>query len=115
MCPPVFMEKLDLQFDPLTGLQTTSFVDEEGTLHVNYKQDAEAAFEAAHSIRKDDEHWRRGVKKSMVHAMHIPLGVVLELKTAGIDVYTAPLKEITAGLRRIGRYEACDLTGKRLV
>lgn len=109
------MEKLDLTYDPLTGLQTASFVDEEGTLHVNYKQNAEAAFEAAHSIRKDDEHWRRGVKQSMVHAMHIPLGVVLELKTAGIDVYTAPLKEITAGLRRIGRYEACDLTGKRLV
>lgn len=109
------MEKLDLTYDPLTGLQTASFVDEEGTLHVNYKQDAEAAFEAAHSIRKDDDHWRKGVKQSMVHAFHIPLGVVLELKTAGVDVYTAPLKEVVAGLHRIGRYEACDLTRKRLV
>ena len=109
------MERLDQSFDPLTGLQTTSYVDAEGQLHVNYKQNSEQAFEIAQALRKDDEHWREGIKQSMVHAMHIPLGVVLELKTAGVDVYTAPLKEVVAGLHKIHRYEACVLTRKRLV
>jgi hypothetical protein len=111
------MEKLDQTFDPLTGLLTTSWFDQEGQLHVDYKQDSTQAFEAVKQTRLDGDVWKRGVKNSMVHALHIPDGVCLELRKIGVDVlkYPSPsYAEVVAGLKKIHRFEACDMTGKQL-
>ena len=95
------------------GLETITRVDNEGNMHVTYRQDAEAAFEAVRTARNDTDRWSRQVKSGFVHAFHIPNGVVTELHSKGINVYTATAKEIAKGLRDINRYEACDMTGKR--
>ena len=111
------MEKINQEFDPLTGLQTTSWLDHEGVLHVDYKQDATKDFEAVQRTRIDGEAWKKGVKNSMVHALHIPDGVVLELRAIGVDVMkhpAPPLADVIVALKKINRYEACDMTGKRL-
>jgi hypothetical protein len=109
------MEKINQDFDKLTGLQTTSYVDEEGTLFVDYKQDIAEQFKAVTDTRNDGDNWRRGVRNSYVHALHIPDSLILELRKIGVDVYRHPFKDVVAGLRKIDRYEACDMTGKRLV
>lgn len=112
------MEKLHQDFDPLTGLQTTSWFDHEGQLHVDYKQDSTKAFEAVQRTRIDGDAWKTGVKNSFVHALHIPDGVVLELRQIGVDVLkhpAPPLADVIVALKKINRYEACDTTGKRLV
>lgn len=110
------MEKIDQKFDPLTGLATTSWLDEDGNMLVDYKQDAAPAFEMVKQARHDGEGWRKGMKKSFVHAFHIPDGVIHELLKHGVNVYQNPsFADIAAGLKKIGRFEACDLTGKTLV
>lgn len=112
------MEKLDQWFNPQTGLHTTSWIDHEGVLHVDYKQDAEATFESVKRTRIDGEAWRTGVKKGFVHALRIPDGVILELRKIGINVHSYPAPsyaDVVAGLKKINRFEACDVTGKRLV
>ena len=108
------MEKIDRTVNE-SGLVTTSLLDEDGNLHVTYEQDAAPAFEQVLSVRNDGNAWREGVKKDMVHAFHIPDGVVHELLKIGINVYKSPLKDIVWGLKRLQRFEACDMTGKRFV
>ena len=96
------------------GLVTEMWSDGDD-LHVRHSQDAEPAFEAVLQSRNDGSHWQKGVKKGFVHAFHIPSGVVTELFGLGINVYQAPLKDIKAGLVKLKRYRACDMTGKNLV
>lgn len=108
------MEKLDQTFDPLTGLQTTSWFDHEGQLHVNYQQDIEPHAEAVIRTRNDGDAWRKGVKDSMVHALHIPDVHLISLHKMKINPYTAPLSDIVAALKKLGVYEQCDMTGKQL-
>lgn len=109
------MEKITHDFDPLNGLQTRSFIDDEGNLFVDYKQDIALQVELARKARDSGEGWKTGVKRGFVHALHIPDGTILELRKIGIDVYLHPYKDVVAGLKKIGKYEACDQTGKRLV
>lgn len=106
------MEKISQSV--VDGLVTTTMLDDDGKMHVNYAQDSAPAFEVVQSTRNDGHAWRVGVKKDMVHAMHITNGVVHELMAFGINPYTATMKELVLGLKRINRYEACDMTGKRL-
>lgn len=96
----------------LDGLQTTMYGDGD-TLHVSYKQDAEPAFEMVKQTRQNTDVFRDGMKRDMVHAFHIPSGVYMELRAIGVDVYTAPVKDIVRGLHKINRYDACRLTDKR--
>ena len=96
------------------GLKTSAHVDADGTMHFQYEQDAEQAFEAVLESRNHGDLWNKNIKKGMVPALHIPNGVVMELFGLGINIYQAPLKDIVAGLHKLNRYQACDMTGKRL-
>lgn len=96
------------------GLVTTLSVEDD-RLRVNYAQDAAPMFEQVRDMRHSGEAWSQGIKKDMVHAFHIPDGVVMELFGLGINVYQAPFKDVAWGLKRLGRYEACDMTGKKVV
>jgi hypothetical protein len=96
------------------GLETRAYVDADGLMSVSYHQDAEPAFEAVLKHRNVGEGWNIGMKKNMVHALHIPNGVVMELWGLGINIYTAQLKDIVSGLHKLNRYQACDMTGRRI-
>ena len=96
------------------GLVTTTTV-KDNEMRVNYVQDVEPMFESVKDMRNSGEAWKQGVKKDMVHAFHIPDVVVMELWNIGVNVYQAPFKDVVWGLKRLGRYEACDMTGKKVV
>lgn len=100
-----------------SGMVETMYAEDDGTLHVKYEHDAEPAFETILKARNQGEIWQRGMKTpdKMVHAYHIPVGVVMELYGIGVNVYTADMKEIVAGLHRINRHDACKLTDKRVI
>lgn len=111
--PPFQMDKVYQDISP-DGLKTTAYVEADGRMTFGYEQDAEPAFEAVLQHRNKGQGWSDGMKKGMVHALHIPNGVLMELRKVGVDVYTMPLADIVRGLKQIGRYQACDMTGKRL-
>ena len=112
------MEKLNQDFDPLSGLLTTSWFDNEGNLHVDYKQDLEKPAEFVRAARNDGEMWKKGIKNSFVHALHLEPVHQLQLRKIGIDTFgpnRPPLRDVINGLKKLGIYEQCDMTGKRLV
>jgi hypothetical protein len=96
-----------------SGLLETTHVSEDGALTVEYQQDSEATFEAVQGLRNSKDVFREGMKKDMVHAFHIPNGVVMELFKHGVNIYTDPMPDIIVGLKKLGRYDACRLTDKR--
>jgi hypothetical protein len=107
------MDKLSQKVDA-DGLVTREFIGPDGEFIVDYRQDVEPIFEAVKAVRNDPDNWRRQVKKDMVHALHIPNVVVDQLFAYGCNPYQAPLADIKKALRAIGKYELCDMTGKRI-
>jgi len=95
------MEKLDTDFTG--GILTESWFDHEGKLHIHKRADIEPNVEYAKAIRNDPGHWDAGVEKSFAHAGHIPAITCVELLKIGVDVNRASLKEIRAGLVKIGK------------
>ena len=106
------MEKISHEVD-FDGLVTRQFITNEGELIVDYSQDVEPIFEQVKAVRHDPDNWRRQVKRDLVHAFHVPNATIVKLKNYGIDVYTCTVKDLVRGLKAIGEYELCDLTGKR--
>ena len=94
------------------GLHQRTYFDGE-RMHIRTEHDITPSMEYAQALRNDDEVWKRGVKNERVHVAHIPSGVVHELLAIGISVYTAPMKDIVAGLHKINR-AACLTTTKRI-
>lgn len=98
------MEKISLDIDPLTGIRTETGLDEiTGRFVVKHQGDISQSVEYAKAIGNDDEVWRDGVKKGFALAGHIPAMTIIELRQIGIDVFTAPLKDIRAGLHKLGK------------
>lgn len=95
----------------------TMYADADGKLHVKYEHDAESAFETILKARTQGDVWGNGMKSDakMMHAYHIPVGVIMELIGIGINVYTAPAKDIVAGLHKLNRHDACKLTHKKAI
>lgn len=96
------------------GLVTNQYITTDGELIVDYRQDVSPIFEQVKTLRNDPDYWRGQVKRNLVHAMHIPNATVNELILHGCNPYTAPLKDIKNALRAIGKYDLCDMTGKRV-
>lgn len=98
------MEKISQSFDPLTGVETTTELDTlTNRFVIKHRGDIEQSIEYAKALQNDDEVWKQGVKKGFAFAGHIPAMTIIELRQLGIDVYTAPLKDIRAGLEKIGK------------
>jgi hypothetical protein len=96
------MDKIDQTLGQ-DGLQTTILTSElDGKMYANYKQDLSANVDFATALRNDDQYWKDGVKAGWAHAVHIPAVVQIELRSIGIDFIKAPVKEIIAGMRRLG-------------
>lgn len=107
------MDKLSVEVSQDGMVQT--LYGEGDDLHVTYEQDAAPIFEMVQRARQEKDLFREGVKRDMVHAFHIPNGVVMELHKLGISVYNDSMKDIVRGLHKLGRYDACRLTDKRFV
>ncbi len=107
------MEKLEQKV--VDGLVSTTWIDHEGTLHFDYKQDVEPAAEAIKVLRSDEQTWKAGMKADMVHVLHIPAGVIHELLKIGVNVYRDKLADVVVGLKKIHRYDMCKTTEKSFV
>lgn len=105
------MEKLNYSVTD-QGLHQQSWIDDD-KLIVDSRQDISGVLEM-NQKQRDSDAWSKGVKAGMAHAARIPAGVVHELLAVGINVYTAPLKDIVRGLHRINRTE-CLTTRKRII
>lgn len=87
------------------GVQVTvqSTEAEGGKLVVKKRQDISQNMEFAKCMANDPDIWRKGVKNSWAMAGHIPDITIVELRQIGVDVFSAPLKEIRAGLKKLGK------------
>lgn len=98
------MEKTSHEFDALTGIETVTGVDPvTGLFVIKHRADISPNIEHAKAATLDEDRWKAGVKAGMAYAGHIPAMTVIELKQIGVDVYTAPLKDIRAGLEKLGK------------
>lgn len=87
------------------GVQVTveSTEAEGGRLIIRKSQDVTQSQEFCKAMGGDQDLWKQGVKKSWAMAGHIPDITIVELRQIGIDVFRAPLKDIRAGLRKLGK------------
>ena len=96
------MEKLHVDYDHLTGTRVTTSVDAD-RLIVTSEADIEPAINYTNALRNADQYSKDGIKNSFWHVAHIPNVVVVELKSQGIDIFTATAKEIVAGIKKLGK------------
>lgn len=97
------MDKIDTKFDPNNTLKTEAFTSElDGKMFVHYEQDIGPNVEFATKLRNDDDYTKQGIKQSWMHAAHVPAVVQIKLREIGIDFYRAPVKDILAGIKKLG-------------
>jgi hypothetical protein len=85
---PYQYERL-LDYDPWSGVRTYFSSDGKEGENWAIRQEFESVYpelEASKALQKDDDHWRRGVKKSWVHAAHIPDSILLKWHIDGVDI-----------------------------
>lgn len=98
------MEKISHSFDALTGIETVTGLDPvTNRFVVKHRADIAPSIEYAKALAKDDDVWKTGVKRGLALAGHIPDMTIVELRQIGVDVFTAPLADIRAGLRKLGK------------
>ena len=95
-------EIFSLDFDPLTKVLTKTGV-EDGKLVIRKDQDLEPNIDYARALANDEQYTRDGIKKGWAHAIHLPETVIVELLQIGVDIYRCPVKDIVAGLHRLGK------------
>ena len=91
-----------------------STTEHDGKLHIETFQDIEPNVEMVRNMRNDDFYTQRGIKHDLAHALHIPEVIQVELIINGVNIYTCSAKEIVAGLHRIGKFDACNVSKKKL-
>jgi len=106
------MDLIDKRFTKGGMLEKASI--EDGNLHLQTFQDIEPNVEMVKAMRKDSDYTARGIKREFAHSLHISEVHVVALLNAGVNVYTAPTKDIVAGLVRLDLLEACRVTDKKL-
>ena len=97
------MELLDQYGHNGIVTRVSSTEAEGGKLVIQKWQDVTASQNFAKAMGGDADVWRAGVKKSWAMAGHIPAIEIVELRKIGVDVMKAPLAEIRAGLRKLGK------------
>lgn len=107
------MELLNTEYDPLLGVTTQHHVLEDGRVVIKKSADISHHVEYAKSLREADEYSRQGIKQGFWHVGHIDPITVVELRTkAGVDVFSAPVRDIIAGLKKIGRDHLITTRGR---
>lgn len=94
-------EKISDTFDPVTGIRKVEgFKD--NLLVIQEFQDLEPIVERTKALRNADEYTANGIKANFWHVGHIPDVVCNQLRQHGVDVMTAPIKDILAKVRELG-------------
>lgn len=94
-------EKISDTFDPVTGVRKIQgFKD--NLLVVQEFQDLEPIVERTKALRNADEYSANGIKASFWHVGHIPEVLIGILAKHGVDVMTAPIREIVAKTKELG-------------
>lgn len=98
------MEKTSHSYDALTGIETVTGLDPvTNRFVVRHRANITPNIEYAKAIANDDDVWKTGVKRGFAMAGHIPDITIVELRQIGVDIFTATLPEIRAGLRTLGK------------
>lgn len=107
------MSRKFLDYNPLTGLLTTTAF-EEGKNVVKYEQNVEDHFTVAARMRNDTDLWKRGVKDCFAHAAFVPDVVIMDMLTKhNVNFYDkAQGKRVLQLLDT--EYSKCKTTDKRL-
>ena len=88
------MRVFEKTYDPLTGI-TTTVGSEDDKLVVKTEADLTPHLDHTAALRNDPEYSKRGIKKDLWHAIHIPMIAILKMKMEdGFDVYAASAKEV---------------------
>lgn len=77
-----------LDFDPVTGVMQRIAHDSstgETVIH-NVPIDPTPQLEACQALRNDDGHWKKGVKKDLVHYAHIDSETLLRWLKMGVNI-----------------------------
>lgn len=82
------MEKLNYNYDFLTGLhEEISIDDETGKMQIKRWGDVEPIIDKNKALQSNEEYKHHGIKKGMQHVAHIPDAVILKWRTEGIDIF----------------------------
>lgn len=100
------------EVDFRNGIKNETII-EDGKRIIKREQDITHDIEYATQLRNADEYTRNGIKAGFWHAAHIPNVVVADLYSKGVNVYTAPAKDIVAALKKYG-YDYLFTTTKRI-
>jgi hypothetical protein len=96
------MEKVSVEYDPLTGVYTTTgFVDDKLVIHK--AQDLEPVVQYTRALQNADDYKKEGIKKGWWHVCHVPETLEIELLQNGVDINTASLKTIVAKIKELGK------------
>lgn len=94
------MRIFENSFDPLTGVQTIIGA-EDGKMVVKTLQDVAPHLDYSNALRNAPAYAKAGIKKSFMHAVHIPDAVGMKMKTEdGFDMYSASARELRDFLRK---------------
>lgn len=107
------MELLNQEYDPLLGVTTQHHVLEDGRVVIKKSADITPHVEYSKLLANADEYTKNGIKAGMWHVGHIDPITIVDLRTkCGIDVYTAGVREIVAGLKKLGRDHLITTRGR---
>jgi hypothetical protein len=83
------MDKKLIDVDPLSGVQTWHYYDDQTNQTVIEEvQDVQPFLETANTLRKDESYSKRGIKNSMWHYAHIPNVLITKFAIEhGVDVF----------------------------
>lgn len=74
-------------YDPMSGIKTFISTNANGDWQFRHEF-SEVAHEvdASRELAKNDDHWKDGVKKDMLHYAHIPDAILFQWHCAGVDI-----------------------------
>lgn len=96
------MEKIDQEFDTLTGVETNmGFVD--GKVAIHKRIDLSPLMDVTNALRNSDAYSSEGIKRGFFHVASIDPITQVELMQMGVDVYRSSARELLTGLRRLNK------------
>jgi hypothetical protein len=107
--PEQFHNEALLDYDPINGVKTYFSSGGKGGEFWSVRHEFESVapqLEASRALQKDDDHWKKGVKKDFVHAAHIPDSILLKWHAMGVDI-NRPKELLKMVQKREWRYLMC--------
>jgi hypothetical protein len=101
-----YQDEALLDYDPLSRVKTY-FSSEGDNWAIRHEfEDVSPEVDASRELQKDDDHWKKGVKESWLHAAHIPDAILLQWHVMGVNI-NEPKELLKMVQRREWRYLMC--------